>query len=136
MQEESRQETSGFSVKKKVDESWKNAVEKEKSTAFSRPGPAEQKPAEEDPAPPAAGKPDFLYFVSGLGMQVLAALGELPDEAGLSKPADLEQAKYLIDILEMLAVKTKGNLGAEEKSTLDDLLYQLRIKFVQKSRAA
>ena len=127
MEDESRQEIPGFTVKKKVDESWKNAVEKERS-APSASGP--QEPTASQP-----GKPDFIYFLSGLGMQALAALGEIPDDSGAPGQADLTQAQYLIDVLEMLVLKTKGNVSAEEKTTLDELLYQLRVKFVQKSRA-
>ena len=134
--EETRQNTPDFIVNKKVDESWKNTVEKEKSSAaapVSAPAP-DPAGAEEEPQTPEPGKPDFLYFLSGLGMQALAALGELPDESGISTPADLGHAKYLIDVLDMLVIKTKGNLSAEEKKTLEQLLYQLRVKFVQKSR--
>ena len=129
MQEEPRQENPGFTVKKKVDESWKSAVDKEKSQPLS--------PGSEPVAETGPGKPDFIYFISSLGMQALAALGDLPEESGVP-PAeiDLGQAKYLIDILEMIAIKTKSNLSPEEKTALDGLLYQLRLKFVQKSRPA
>ncbi len=130
MSEETHQETPGFTVKKKVDESWKNAVEKEKSTAFS---PVPAAPTEEAPAPKS--DPGFLYFISGLGMQALNALGELPDDNGLTMPPDLGQAKQLIDVIEMLARKTKGNLSAEEENAFRELTRELRVKFVQKSRA-
>ncbi len=128
MEDDARQEASGFTVKKKVDESWKNAVEKEKTVSTPL-------PEEAPPQPPTPGKPDFLYFVSGLGMQALAALGEIPDESGVAGAPDFGQAQYLIDVLEMLAVKTKNGLSAEEKTAFDELLYQLRLKFVQKTKA-
>ncbi len=132
MQEDPK-ETPGFTVKKKVDESWKNTVEKEKSTVAAPPASAAQgaeQPARETPK----SDPNFIYFISGLGMQALAALGELPDESGLSSPPDLGQAKQLIDIIEMLSHKTKGNLSAEEEGAFRELLRELRVKFVQKSR--
>ncbi len=129
MSEESRQETPGIIIKKKVDESWKNAVEKEKTTAFS-PSESPQAPKE---APPS--DPGFLYFISGLGMQALASMGEIPDDSGLTGPIDLDQAKQLIDVIEMLSKKTKGNLSPEEENAFRELLRQLRLKFVQKSRA-
>lgn len=131
MQEESRQETPGFILKKKVDESWKNAVEKERSAAFSQSPPAAQIPVEDAPKT----DPALIYFISGLGMQTLAALGEMPDESGLTSPPDLAQAKQLIDVLELLARKTKGNLSPEEETAFRELLRELRLKFVQKSRA-
>lgn len=132
MQEESRQETPGFIIKKKVDESWKNAVEKERSTAFPpAPAAAQAAPAAEPPKT----DPAFIYFISGLGMQALAALGEMPDESGLTTSPDLAQAKQLIDVLEVLSRKTKGNQSAEEEAAFRELLRELRLKFVQKSRA-
>jgi hypothetical protein len=45
---------------------------------------------------------------------------------------DLEQAQYMIDILEMLQEKTKGNLSDEEGQMMEGLLYQLRMLYVSK----
>ncbi len=58
------------------------------------------------------------------------ALGEVPNPATGEPHADLEQARYLIDILGMLQEKTHGNLTAEESVLLEDLLYELRMKYV------
>ena len=127
MEEESRQEPQASAIKKKVDESWKNAVEKEKSTSLP--------PGSQATPEPQTGKEEFIYFISGLGMQALAALGEIPGEGDVTGPADLGQAQQLIDVLELLSLKTKNNLSVEEKTTLEQLLYQLRVKFVQKNRA-
>ncbi len=123
-----------FTIKKKVDESWKNAVEKEKSkdhpAAAPRPAP-EAEPEPEREAPP---EPDFPLFVSTLGMQALTSMGEVPNPATGEKRVDLANAKYFIDILVMLSQKTKGNLNAEETAMMSDLLYELQMKFVQKSQ--
>ena len=43
---------------------------------------------------------------------------------------NLEEAKYTIDLLEMIEEKTKGNLTPEEKRYLDQILYDLRMRFV------
>jgi hypothetical protein len=110
-------------IKKKVDETWKNSVDKEKEGEdLKGPGPAEPPP------------PDFTFFISALGMQVLLALGEIPDESGVRTAADLKQAQYLIDVIQMLSDKTKGNLTETEGVVLENLLYELRIKFVQKTQ--
>jgi hypothetical protein len=63
-------------------------------------------------------------------MQALMALGEVPNPATGQPQADLEQARYLIDILGMLQEKTHGNLTSEESTLLEDLLYELRMKYV------
>lgn len=98
---------------KKVDESWKNAVQKEK----------ENSSGEEAPVP--LPEPNFSFFISSLGMQTLAALGE---------KTDMAQAQYLIDTIQMLLEKTKGNLTPEEDSMARGVLYELRMKFVQKTQ--
>lgn len=118
-----RDNLSEFSIKKKVDESWKDSVNKEKGGSASAAPP---------PPPPSS---NFSLFISSLGMQVLMALGEAVDPEAPQTPADLGQAKYLIDILQMISGKTKGNLSAEENEILENLLYELRVKFVEKSKA-
>ena len=111
-----------MSQDKKVDESWKHSVEKEKQ--------AQATPEESAPAAEA----DFLGFVSTLAMQALMALGEMPNpQTGQAQP-DLPQARYLIDVIQILSDKTKGNLSAEETAELKTLLYELRVKFVKKSQ--
>jgi hypothetical protein len=45
-------------------------------------------------------------------------------------PVNLPQAKEIIDILSMLESKTRGNLTTEEQSVLTDMLYALRMKYV------
>jgi hypothetical protein len=105
-----------------VDESWKEAVQKERSGA----------PAETPPE--AAPETDFLGFVSTLAMQVLMALGEIPHPGTGETRQDLPQARYLIDILQILSDKTRGNLTPAEASEMKNLLYELQVKFVKKSQ--
>ena len=109
-------------ISKKVDESWKDSVRKEKETT------PERQPAQ------LATESDFLTFVSTLAMQVLMALGEIPNPTNGKSHADLAQAQYLIDVLQILSDKTRGNLSEEETSELKTVLYQLRLKFVQKNQ--
>ncbi len=119
---ENHESPQDFTIKKKVDEGWKDSVEKEKGHS----------PEEEAPSPPI--EPDFPFFISTLGMQALAALGEAADPTTHVKKTDLNQAHYLIDILGVLQAKTKGNLSPEEESMLRNLLYELRMKFVEKTK--
>ena len=107
---------------KKVDESWKDSVRKEKEKT----GP-ETKPV-------VVPEADLLTFVSTLAMQAMIGLGEIPHPATNQKQADLPQAHYLIDVIQMLAEKTKGNLSEAETNEINTLLYELRVKFVRKSQ--
>lgn len=127
-------------AEKKIDESWKESVHKEKGGAEPKAPLRPEEPAP-SPASPVSEAPEsnFSFFISTLGMQALAALGLLPDPStGLEKTAvsaqDLAHAKYLIDIIQMLSEKTKGNLTPKESSMIEDMLYELRVKFVEKNR--
>ena len=120
---ESHEEPGEFTVKKKVDESWKDSI-RENTIKGDTPG-ASESPAE----------PGFSELISGLGMQALAALGEIAHPLTHETTPNLFQAKYLIDTLEILSEKTKGNLTQEEELMIKELLYALHMKFVQKSEA-
>ena len=48
-----------------------------------------------------------------------------------ARRADLDAAAQMIELLAMLQEKTKGNLIEQEERLLDDLLYELRLRFVQ-----
>ena len=124
---EDREEFPGFTIKKKVDDSWKDSVQKEKAHV-----------SREAREPHAAAQPDPLFqqFLSTLGMQALMALGEAQDPLAGDGTVDLAQAKYLIDVLQSLAAKTKSNLSPEEEKMFEGLLYELRVKFVEHSKRA
>lgn len=123
---------------KKVDEGWKAQVQKEKKA------PPEPSPVKPPPAPaasrgasPSQQAPEqagFSFFLSSLSMQALMCLGEMPHPATNQVHEDLEQARSLIDVLGMLQEKTKGNLTNEEQGLLEELLYELRLKYVEKTR--
>src|SRR4030042_3796667 len=106
---------------KKSDESWKEAVEKEKETLKK----------EEKFVPP---DPDFKFFITTLSLQASIALGQIPNPAINKTEEDLTQAKFLIDTLGMLKEKTKGNLDQEETNLLENLLYELRMIYVNKQK--
>ena len=106
---------------KKVDESWKDRADKEKKTENER---------KDEPRMQVT----FPIFISSLGMQALAALGEMENPLTKKKETDLEQARYMIDIIELLQQKTKGNLTSEETQMMEGLLYQLRMLYVSKTK--
>ena len=91
--------------------------------------PAE--PAQKQPVPPI----NFLSFVYSLGTSALMCLGEPVGEGAAGQTPNLAQAQEIIDILTMLESKTKGNLTAEEDTLLQEMLYALRIKFVERAKA-
>ena len=109
---------------KKVDENWKQSVEKEKLKPKAQ---GEFVPP--DPDPP---DPDFKFFITTLTLQASIALGQMANPATGKTEKDPTQAKFLIDTLGMLEEKTKGNLTQEETDLLENLLYELRVAYLAK----
>ena len=85
-----------------------------------------------DEAPPT--ELNFSTFVISLSTQALAHLGEIPDPFTKQTTMDLGAARQMIDILGILRDKTKGNLDSVESNLLEGLLYDLRLRFVERSK--
>ena len=77
---------------------------------------------------------DFTFFITGLSMQALISLGEIPNPVDNKKEQNLDHARYAIDTLDMIKKKTKNNLSPEEGKVLDDILYSLRMKYLELSK--
>jgi len=77
----------------------------------------------------------FSTFVFSLSSSALVNLGEIPEPGTQSVHVDLPVAKQIIDTLGMLQEKTKGNLQPDEERLLRTGLYDLRMRYVQKSKA-
>jgi len=74
----------------------------------------------------------FTAFVLSLGSTAAIHFGDLPDPAsGRRGEPNLEGATQMIEILSLLEQKTRGNLTAEERQVLGQLLYELRMRFVE-----
>lgn len=108
-------------TKKKVDETWKELADKEKNVNNAGQGEAEAE------IPPA----DFSSFITSLSVQALMSLGEIENPFTKKKEKDLNQARYIIDTIDMMKEKTKGNLDSEEENLLSTILYELKMKFAQ-----
>jgi hypothetical protein len=91
----------------------------------------------EESAPPAGGPlppVDFATFVLSLGSSALMHLGEVEQPGTGATVKNLPLAKHSIDILSMLESKTKGNLTPPEAQLLDNLLFDLRLRYVEATR--
>ena len=76
---------------------------------------------------------DFMMLINAMAQPALIFLGEV-DHPGTGKPEiNLEQARVQIDMLDVLRIKCRGNLTAEEESLLDRVLYELRMRYVSRS---
>ncbi len=75
----------------------------------------------------------FSTFILSLASSTLMHLGEVPNPDTQKKEKNLLLAKHSIDLLTMLEEKFRTGLTTEESKLLQDLLYEVRIKFVQQS---
>lgn len=73
----------------------------------------------------------FATLVSYLSTTAMFQLGLLPGPGGERIPADFANARRTIDLLEVLQEKTQGNLTPEEARMLEEVLYELRLTFVE-----
>ena len=79
---------------------------------------------------------DFATFILSLSHSVLVHLGDAPDPSGGPAQRDVTMAKQTIDLLAVLQEKTEGNLSGEEERLLDQVLYDLRMRYVEVTRSA
>ena len=74
---------------------------------------------------------DFTGFMTGLLAEGFVSLGVMKNPVTGEARKDLRHAGLVIDTIDMLREKTKGNLSKEESDTLEESLHQLRVMFVQ-----
>lgn len=108
---------------KKVDEDWKRRAREEKEKM--------SKEVHEHAAEPPAAS--FPMIISSFVAQALISMGDMPNPIDGQRHIDLESAKFSIDVLQILSDKTKGNLADDEKKMLDGALYDLRMRYVERS---
>ena len=90
----------------------------------------------QDQAPdPNESAVSFLGFVVSLAHTAAVHFGDVPDPvSGQTFPANLPAAQQMIDILALLEEKTRGNLTAEERQLLEQVLYELRLRYLEASK--
>ena len=127
----------------KTAELWKKEAQAEKERLARR---VEGGPAAAGPAPPAQGGPHadaehgpgqtmpdatFSVLVQTLATQAALFLSDERDPETGESLRQLDLAKHHVDLLGVLEEKTKGNLTPEEGKLLDDVLYELRLSFLE-----
>ena len=100
-----------------------------------------QTKATEDPTSQASGKAEdqeavlpeinFSTFIISLSTQALMHLGEIANPLTGKVEPDRLVAKQMIDIIGMLREKTRGNLNSGEDRLIEDILFDLRMKYVE-----
>ncbi|HQI82008.1 MAG TPA: DUF1844 domain-containing protein [Deltaproteobacteria bacterium] len=83
---------------------------------------------------PSHGEPlaiDFTTLVMSFASAAMISMGRVPEPATGTIHRDLATAQQNIDILTLLQEKTRGNLNADEERLMDQILYELRMSFVE-----
>lgn len=91
----------------------------------------ERRPHKRESEPPPLPEVNFSSLILSLSSTAFLHLGEIPDPATGEKRKDLPLAKHVIDTIGMLKDKTQGNLTTEEKQLLDNILTDLRLRYVK-----
>jgi hypothetical protein len=80
---------------------------------------------------------NFVAFVLSLAHTAAVHFGDVPDPvSGAKVGANLEAAQQMIDILALIEEKTRGNLTAEERQLLEQVLFELRLRYVEAQNAS
>ena len=128
------EEKKGFTIRdRRVSSPAAEAAKTETPGVEERKEPREQR----ETSPPeevALSEIDFSSFVFSLSTSALLHLGEVPDPVTGKIEKDLPLAKQTIDILGMLQDKTRGNLTADEGKLLENLLADLRWRYVREAK--
>ena len=77
---------------------------------------------------------DFSTFIMSLTSSAFYHLGDMPDPSTGKKEVNLPAVQQTIDMLIMLREKTKGSLEEYEAKLLEQLIYELQVKYVAKTK--
>jgi hypothetical protein len=130
MEEEKKEEVQGkgfvvrdkrYSAKKESDEESQAKGEEKKEE------PSQEGVKQELPLPEIS----FTNLIISVSTSALIQLGEIQDPMTQQSAKNLPLAKQTIDLIGMLKEKTKGNLTPEEEKILENILYDLRMRYVK-----
>ena len=119
----------GFVVKDKRFSAQKEAPEDSKIKEEAKREKGSEATVSEEDAPLA--EITFTNFILSVSTSALIQLGVIQDPATKQLAKYLPLAKQTIDLIGMLKEKTKGNLNPEEENLIENVLYDLRIRYVK-----
>jgi hypothetical protein len=135
-EEEEKQEGKGFTVQDRrrfSPETGEARETSEEPKGFTLPASEGTDESQRKTPPLEESLPEinFSTFIISLSTQALMHLGEIPNPMSGKSETDVPVAKQMIDILGMLRDKTRGNLDAGEQRLMEDILFDLRMKYVE-----
>ena len=103
-----------------VDDDWKAEAKKEKARL-----------AQETTTQESLPDPTFAELINMIAIQAMVGFGGMAGPGGERIPPNLEIAKHYVDMLQVLEDKIKGNLTDDEKNLLDQVIYEVRMRYIQ-----
>jgi hypothetical protein len=138
--EEEKKEGKGFTVQDRRRFSETGDSRDDSHSSMNVADSVQTKPTDESPGP-SSGQAEgqetplpeinFSTFVISLSTQALMHLGEIGNPLTGKVEPDRPVAKQMIDIIGMLREKTRGNLDPGEDRLIEDILFDLRMKYVE-----
>jgi len=89
---------------------------------------------EKEESAQAEGEINFSTFVLSLTSSAFYYLGDIADPMTGQTQENLPAVKQTIDILIMLQDKTRNNLNTEEAKLIEQLIYELQMKYIAKQQ--
>lgn len=136
MADEESKEGKGFTVQDR--RRFSESGDVREAVEAAEPTPNQQTPAGTIAGESASQQQDeplpeinFSTFVVSLSTQALMHLGEIPNPSNGNVEKDFPVAKQMIDIVGMLKDKTRGNLNNNEEKLIEDILFDLRMRYVE-----
>lgn len=135
--EEEKQEGKGFTVQDRrrfSPETGEAREVSEEAKGFTMPGRDEsvgESQSKAQPSHESLPEINFSTFIISLSTQALMHLGEIANPLSGKSETDILVAKQMIDILGMLQEKTRNNLDTGEETLIEDVLFDLRMKYVE-----
>ncbi|MGH7816847.1 MAG: DUF1844 domain-containing protein [Candidatus Binatia bacterium] len=137
MASEEKQEGKGFTVQDRRRFSPDTGEAREEVASELNENAPADKPSDRQAAPTSEAHDEplpeinFSTFVISLSTQALMHLGEIANPISGKIDADVPAAKQMIDMLGMIKEKTSGNLNANEERLIQDILFDLRMRYVE-----
>ena len=127
------EEEKGFVIRDRRSFDKEGGLKEEKTQETEKPPESDKKQEtkKEETQRPPLPEVNFNSLIFSLSSSAFYNLGEIADPQTGEKHKDLPLAKHSIDIIAMLKDKTKGNLNEEEQKFLDNILADLRLRYVK-----
>jgi hypothetical protein len=128
------EEEKGFIIKDRRSFDKEGELKEEKGASDDGSQKTKEEKREQDTQRIPLPEVNFNSLIFSLSSSALLNMGDIAEPQTGERKKDLPMAKYSIDIISMLQEKTKGNLTEEEHKFLDNILADLRLRYVKASK--